>query len=48
MSTYDLHSFLDQYERDYPDEVVHIEEPLDAAWEITALATKLEKTKGMS
>ncbi len=45
MSTYDLHSFLDQYERDYPDEVVHIEEPLDAAWEITALATKMEKAK---
>ena len=45
MGNYDLHTFLDQYERDFPDEVVHIEEPLDAAWEITALATKLEKAK---
>ncbi len=45
MSQYDLHSYLDQYEKDYPDEVVHIEEPLNAAWEITALATKFEKAK---
>ena len=45
MGNYDLHTFLDQYERDFPDEVVHIEEPLDAAWEITALATKMEKAK---
>ncbi len=43
--TYDIHSFLEQYERDYPDEVVHVDQPLDAAWELTALVTKLEKAK---
>src|SRR6266540_2139065 len=41
----DLHSFLEQYERAYPEEVIHIEEPLRAEWEITALAMKLEKTQ---
>jgi 2,5-furandicarboxylate decarboxylase 1 len=41
----DLHGFLAQYERAYPDEVIHIEEPLQAEWEITALATKLEKAQ---
>src|SRR5687767_7878669 len=43
--TQDLHSFLDEYEHQYPDEVMHIEQPLSAAWEITALAAKLEKAK---
>ncbi|HEX9788271.1 MAG TPA: UbiD family decarboxylase, partial [Candidatus Binatia bacterium] len=38
----DLHSFLAQYEREYPQEVIHIEEPLRAEWEITALAMKME------
>jgi 2,5-furandicarboxylate decarboxylase 1 len=41
----DLHSFLEQYERAYPEEVIHIEEPLRAEWEITALAMKLEKAQ---
>lgn len=41
----DLHSFLAQYEREHPEEVIHIEEPLRAEWEITALATKLEKAQ---
>jgi 2,5-furandicarboxylate decarboxylase 1 len=41
----DLHSFLEQYERAYPQEVVHVEEPLHAEWEITALAMKLEKAQ---
>src|SRR5215470_15326738 len=41
----DLHSFLEQYEAAYPQEVVHIEEPLRADWEITALAMKLEKAQ---
>ena len=41
----DLHSFLEQYERAYPQEVVHVEEPLCAEWEITALAMKLEKAQ---
>ncbi|HEX9879050.1 MAG TPA: UbiD family decarboxylase [Candidatus Binatia bacterium] len=39
----DLHSFIDHYERQYPDEVLHIEKPLKAEWEITALAMALEK-----
>jgi hypothetical protein len=26
----DLHGFIEQYERAYPDEVLHIEEPLNA------------------
>src|SRR5215470_5856323 len=39
----DLHGFIEQYERAYPDEVRHIEEPLRAEWEIAALAMKLEK-----
>src|SRR6266513_4490756 len=41
----DLHSFLEQYERAYPHEVLHIEEPQRAEWEITALAMKLEKAQ---
>jgi 2,5-furandicarboxylate decarboxylase 1 len=40
-----MHGFLASYERDYPDEVVHIEQPINADWELTALATKLEKEK---
>ncbi|MGH7812001.1 MAG: hypothetical protein ACREP5_17125, partial [Candidatus Binatia bacterium] len=39
----DLHGFIEQYERAYPDEVIHVEEPLHAEWEISALAMKLEK-----
>ena len=39
----DLHGFIEQYERAYPDEVLHVEEPLNAEWEISALAMKLEK-----
>ena len=41
----DLHQFLEQYEAAYPHEVIHIEEPLRAEWEITALAMKLEKAQ---
>lgn len=41
----DLHSFLERYERDYPEEVVHIEKPINAEWELTAMAMKLEKAK---
>src|SRR5579862_9885893 len=44
-TTQDLHTFLDAYEKLHPDDIVHIEQPLDAAWEITALANKLEKAK---
>ena len=43
--TKDLHSFLKEYERDFPAEVVHIEKEVDARYEITALASKLEKQK---
>src|SRR4029450_3037228 len=42
---FDLHSFLEQYEAAYPQEVLHIDEPLRAEWEITALAMKLEKAQ---
>ena len=41
----DLHDFLARYERQYPQEVIHIEAPLEANWEITALAMKLEKAQ---
>src|SRR5215470_14209904 len=41
----DLHQFLELYEAAYPAEVVHIEEPLQADWEITALAIKFEKAQ---
>src|SRR5215470_10154405 len=41
----DLHGFLAQYERAYPEEVIHIEKPLRAEWENTALAMKLEKAQ---
>ena len=39
----DLHSFIEQYEKKFPDEVLHIEKPLKAEWEVTALAMQLEK-----
>ena len=41
----DLHQFLELYEAAYPAEVVHIEEPLQADWETTALAIKFEKAQ---
>src|SRR5437660_5944518 len=41
----DLHQFIERYEAAYPHEVLHIEEPLRAEWEITALAMKLEKAQ---
>ena len=43
--TKDLHSFLQEYERDFPAEVVHIEKEVDARYEITALVSKLKKQK---
>lgn len=43
--TYDLHSYLEQCEREYPDEVIHVEHPLNADWELTALVMKLEQAK---
>jgi UbiD family decarboxylase len=41
--SYDLRGFLEQYERDYPGEVVHVTRPINADWEVTALITKLEQ-----
>lgn len=41
----DLHQFIEAYERNFPDEVVHIERPINAAFEVTALVSKLEKEK---
>ena len=41
----DLHQFIERYEAAYPQEVLHVEEPLRAEWEITALAMKLEKAQ---
>jgi 2,5-furandicarboxylate decarboxylase 1 len=41
----DLHSFLEEYERDFPSEVVHIEKEVDARYEVTALVSKLERQK---
>jgi len=41
----DLPGFLERYEREFPEEVVHIEKPVNAEWELTALAMRLEKSK---
>ncbi len=41
----DLESFLLTYEKEYPDEVVHVEKKIDSRWEATALVEKLEKLK---
>jgi len=41
----DLHQFIELYEAAYPQEIIHVEEPLQADWEITALAMKLEKAQ---
>ncbi len=30
----DLHQFLEQYEAAYPQEVLHVEEPLCAEWRL--------------
>lgn len=41
----DLHSFLEDYERAFPREVVHIEKEVDVRYGITAIATRLEAAK---
>src|SRR5262249_19842504 len=41
----DLHQFLELYEAAYPAEVVHIEEPLQADWEIPSLGIKFKKAE---
>lgn len=43
--TRDLHSFVQEYERAYPNEVLHIDKPVDSKWEITALTMKMERAK---
>ncbi len=40
-----LSSFLKQYERQYPDEVLHIEREVDSRYEVTAIVTKLERER---
>lgn len=41
----DLSGFLADYEKAYPDEVVHIEGEVDSRWEATAIVEKLERMK---
>ena len=41
----DLEGFLSEYEKKYPDEIVHIEKEIDSRWEATALVEKLEKLR---
>lgn len=41
----DFHSFLSEYERQFPNEVLHIEQPISNHLEVTALITQLEKEK---
>jgi 2,5-furandicarboxylate decarboxylase 1 len=41
----DLSGFLVDYEKSYPDEVVHVEKEVDSRWEATAIVEKLEKLK---
>src|SRR5579862_5866533 len=41
----DLHTFLSEYERRYPDEVLRLDRALSAKWEITALTAQLEEAK---
>jgi len=40
-----LANFIAEYEKAYPDEVVHIDKEIDSRWEATALVEKLEKIK---
>ena len=40
-----LQGFLTEYEKEYPDEIVHIEKEIDSRWEACALVEKLEKVR---
>ncbi|MBI4318797.1 MAG: UbiD family decarboxylase [Chloroflexi bacterium] len=40
-----LTSFIAEYERQFPDEVVHIGKPVDSRYEVTAAVTKLERQR---
>jgi 2,5-furandicarboxylate decarboxylase 1 len=39
----DLHTFLERWEREHPEEIAHVEKPIDARFEVRALITKLER-----
>ena len=39
----DLHSFLEEYEAKYPDDIVHVEKEINSNQEITAIVIQLEK-----
>jgi 2,5-furandicarboxylate decarboxylase 1 len=41
----DLHSFLEEYEQAFPDEVIHVEQEISSRHEVTALVTHLEKQR---
>ena len=41
----DLPSFIADYEKEYPDEVIHIDKEIHSQWEATALVEKLEKLR---
>jgi 2,5-furandicarboxylate decarboxylase 1 len=40
-----LVDFIAEYEKAYPDEVVHVDKEIDSKWEVTALVEKLEKAR---
>ncbi|MDG6939351.1 MAG: UbiD family decarboxylase [Nitrososphaerota archaeon] len=41
----DLRTFLDLYERDHPEEVVHVDKPISLKYEIGVLIDKLERLR---
>lgn len=41
----DLHEFLKNYEREHPEDVIHIEKEINLKQEVTALVMKLEKLR---
>src|SRR5438552_2050261 len=43
--THDLQTYLADYERQFPEEELHVERPINADWEITALISNLEKAQ---
>jgi 3-polyprenyl-4-hydroxybenzoate decarboxylase len=43
--TNDLHSFLKEFERDFPGEVVYIEKKVHARYEIAALVANTLRAK---
>lgn len=41
----DLRVFLEQYEREFPKDIIHVEKEVAARWEATALVAKLEQQR---